>query len=392
VSQALRLVATCPDETKEALVAELCALGANGIVEGYRAVTFDATPELFAELHLKIRTASRILRVLKVVPARTPAMLASQARRIPWPELFDARHGFLVEALGADGANGRLQAREVITKIRESVQDVFERHQGLAPKVDLDEPKIVIVAYLAEGRCTLCLDTSGKSLHKRGYRESGHPAPIKETLAAALLIMAGYDGTQAFLDPMCGSGTIAIEAALIAMKKAPQLLRKKGGFFFEWHKDFDRELWRVTQERVRAEKLEARLAPIAASDINGEYVAMAKKSALSARVERYMDFGVTRFQDVQPPAETGVMVTNLPYGERLATGAADLATLYAELGDALKQKFCGWRAAVLAAEASPYKEIGLKPTRKIPIQNGSIPCKLLIFDIYAGSRRASTAG
>lgn len=383
----MRLIATCPEETKEALVKELTALGATAIAPGFRAVDFEATEELFYELHLKVRTPSRILKVLKDVPAKTPAMLASQARRIPWHQLFDVHHGFMVEALGADGTRGRLRAIEVITKVRESIQDSFERQQGQAPQVDLENPKVVVVAYVADGRCVLSLDTSGKSLHKRGYREQGHPAVIKETLAASLLILAGYDGSQAFLDPMCGSGTIAIEAALMGLRKAPQLLRKKGGFSFEWQAGFNRELWRQTQERVRAEKLEERRAPIAASDINPVYVEIAKKSALSARVERYMDFATARFQDVEPPAPTGILVTNLPYGERLETAVADFAKLYEEIGDTLKRKFGGWRAAILAAEASPYKFIGLKPSRRIPILNGSIPCKLLIFDIYAGSKR-----
>ena len=383
----MRLIATCPEETKAALVDELTELGAADVTPGYSAVAFEASEELFYELHLRIRTASRLLKVIKDVPARNPAMLASQARRIPWHEFFDVHHGFMIEALGADGTHGRMQAREVITKIRESIRDVFERHQGRAPPVDVVEPKVVVVAYVAAGRCTLSFDTTGKSLHKRGYREQGHPAPIKETLAAALLRFAGYDGTQAFLDPMCGSGTIAIEAAMIGLNAAPQILRSKGGFYFEWQKGFNRELWRAAQDRARRGKLAARLAPIAASDINPAYVALAQKCALSARVEKHMDFRVCRFQDVEPPAPKGILVTNLPYGERLETGVADFATLYEQLGDTLKQKFAGWRAAILAVAESPYKAIGLKPTSRIPILNGSIPCKLLIFDIYPGSKR-----
>jgi putative N6-adenine-specific DNA methylase len=233
----------------------------------------------------------------------------------------------------------------------------------------------------------LSFDTAGKSLHKRGYRESGHPAPLKETLSAAILIMAGYDGSQAFMDPMCGSGTIAIEAAMIAVHKAPQIHRKKGEFHFEWLKDFDRDLWRVTQDRVRAEKLEAPTATVFASDINATYVAMAKKSALDARVEKYMTFNTGRFQDTEPPATTGILVTNLPYGERIGSSEGDIVQLYEEVGDTLKQKFSGWQAAILAAAASPYKSIGLKPKRTIALMNGSIPCKLLLFDLYAGSRR-----
>jgi putative N6-adenine-specific DNA methylase len=386
----LRLIATCPEETKAALVHELEALGATDLVPGFRAVSFEATDELFYELHLKLRTASRILRVIKDVPAKSPQMLYSQARRIHWCDLFDRQHGFLVESLGAE-AEGGMPPRQVITQVRESIRDVFNREQGCAPPVELVEPRVVVVAHLANGRCMLSLDTSGKSLHKRGYREPGHPAPLKETLAAAILIMAGYDGSQAFLDPMCGSGTLAIEAAMIAVRKAPRIHRKKGEFYFEWLKGFDRALWRTVQDRVRAEKLEAPPAPVVASDIDARYVAMAQKSALKARVERYMTFATRRFQDVEPPAERGLLVTNLPYGDRIGSREGDIRLLYEEVGDSLKQRFSGWRAAILASEASPYKAIGLRPSRTIPLMNGSIPCRLLLFELYAGSRRAGMA-
>jgi putative N6-adenine-specific DNA methylase len=384
----MRLVATCPEETKPALEMELEALGARNLSPGFRAIEFDADDALFYELHLKLRTASRILRVLKEVPAKSPPMLHSQARRIRWHDLFDAQHGFMVESLGADAEGGGMAPRQVITQVREAILDEFERSVGRRPKVDVVEPKIVVVAHLADGRCMLSLDTSGKSLHKRGYRESGHPAPLKETLAAAILQFAGYDGTQAFLDPMCGSGTLAIEAAMIAVRKAPRIHRKKGEFYFEWLKSLDRELWRATQDRVRAEKLEAPPSPVVASDIDPKFVAMAQKSALKARVEKYMTFRTGRFQDIEPPAESGLLVTNLPYGDRIGGTEGDIRQLYEEVGDTLKKRFAGWRAVILAASNSPYKAIGLKPERSIALMNGSIPCRLLFFELYAGSRQS----
>lgn len=382
-----QLIATCPDETKDALAEELEALGVTDIEPGYRAVTFSATDAQFYEAHLRLRTASRILRVIKSFPAHSPAMLRSQARRIAWPELFDVRHSFRVEALG--GERERVPPKQVITQVREAIRDGFERHGGVAPKVDPEDAKVIVVAHVDKGRCTLSFDTCGKSLHKRGYRASGHPAPLKETLAAAILILAGYDGTQPFLDPMCGSGTIAIEAAMMALDIAPQILRKKGDFAFEWLKDFDRARLRAAQEQARAGKRDATPAPIVASDIEPRWLSLAKKSALDARVENRMRFEVRRFQDAEPPAPTGILVANLPYGERLP--GVDLSTLYEEIGDTLKQRFHGWRAALLAALASPHEAIGLKPSRRIPILNGSIPCKLLIYDIYAGSRRKTAA-
>jgi len=384
----MQLIATCPEETKAALVLELGALGAGSIAPRYRAVAFEASVALLYELHLKLRTASGILRVIKEVPAKSPEMLRSQVRRIRWDELFDARHGFMVESQGDDSDRGGMAPKQIITQVRESIREVFEHAQGVAPVVDRSEPRVVVVAHLRHGRCILSFDLSGKSLHKRGYREQGHPAPLKETLSAAILIMAGYDGSQAFMDPMCGSGTIAIEAAMIAVHKAPQIHRKKGEFHFEWLKDFDRDLWRNTQDRVRAEKLAAPTAPVFASDINPAYMAMANKSALAARVERYMSFKTGRFQDAQPPATSGILATNLPYGERIGSSEGDIVRLYEEVGDTLKRKFSGWQAVILAAAASPYKAIGLKPKRTIPLMNGSIPCKLLLFDLYAGTRRA----
>ncbi len=299
----MQLIATCPEETKPALVLELEALGARSIAPGYRAVAFEASDALLYELHLKLRTASRILKVIKEVPAKSPEMLRSQVRRIHWGELFDARHGFMVESQGDDADKGGMAPKQIITQVRESIRDVLRaRPRESYRSVDRSEPKVVVVAHLRHGRCMLSFDTSGKSLHKRGYREQGHPAPLKETLSAAILTMAGYDGSQALWIRCWQQRTIAIEAAMIAVRKAPQIHRKKGEFHFEWLKDFDRELWRVTQDRVRAEKLEAPMAPVVASDINAAYVAMAKKSALDARVERYMTFNTGRFQDAEPPA------------------------------------------------------------------------------------------
>ena len=384
----MRLIATCPEETKAVLVAELEALGVTGIEPSYRAVAFEATPRQFYEAHLKLRTASRILKVIKDVPARTAEMLFSQVRRIPWHELFAVERTFLVEGVPGDRGPEHLRANDISKKVREGLQDCFQRHVGKLPKVDLKEPKVVIVAFLAGGRCMLSFDTSGKALHKRGYRGEGHPAPIKETLAASLLLLAGYDGTQPFLDPMCGSGTIAIEAAMIALQKAPQIHRPKGQFLFEWLKDFDKDLWRTVQDEVRSARLAEPPQVVAASDLSQPYVELAKKNALRARVEKHLQFSVGKFQDVKPPAPTGILVANLPYGERLSKGnEADLKLLYKEIGDSLKKNFSGWRAALLAAEESPYKFIGLKPTRRIPVLNGSISCRLLIFDMYAGTKR-----
>lgn len=386
----MRLIATCPEETKEILIAELQNLGATDIVPTYRAVSFEATEKVFYDLHLKLRTASRIMRVIKEFAAKTPEMLFSQARRVPWHEIFNVNHGFMIDGVPADRGAEFMRANDISKKVREALQDVFYRNLGKIPKVDLAEPKVVIVAFVSKGRCILSLDTAGKALHKRGYRQPGHPAPVKETLAASMLMLAGYDGSQPFLDPMCGSGTIAIEAAMIALGKAPQIHRKKGQFLFEWMKDFNRDLWREVQDEARLGKREKPEHPIVASDISRAYVDMAQANALRARVEKYIEFKVGRFQDAEPPGSRGILIANLPYGARLSKGEDEqLKALYKEIGDTLKKKFAGWRAALLAAEDSPHKWVGLKTTRKIPLMNGNIPCKLLIYDLYEGTRKVS---
>jgi putative N6-adenine-specific DNA methylase len=390
----VKCIATCPEETKDVLIAELKALGAQDVTPIYRAVTFEAEPDVFYACHLKLRTASRLMRVIKEFPAKSPEMLYSQARRIPWPDLFDIDYGYLVEGVPGDRGREFMGSNDISKKVREGIQDAFGRRYGRIPKVDLKDPKVVVVAFIAGGKCTLSIDTSGKALHKRGYRTEGHhPAPLKETLAASILLLAGYDGTKPLMDPMCGSGTLAIEAAMIALNKSPLIHRKKGQFLLEWTKDFDKDLWRSTQDSARGERMVTLPAPIFASDVQSKYVAMARGNALRARVEKHLEFKTSRFQDLKPIEGPGLLVANLPYGERLRKGGDDqeLRLLFQEIGDTLKQKFSGWRAALLAAENSPYKFIGLKPTRKIPLLNGTIPCKLLIFDLYSGSKRPKTS-
>ena len=386
-SPEIDVVVTCPDETKGVLADELRELGASNIVEGYRAVQCTVDRELFYRLHLKLRTASRILRVIKEFAASDKKMLFDQARRVPWTKIFDSTRTFLIEGVPADRGPGVLGSNEISKAVREGLQHAWEVKTGVMPVVDLKEPKVVLVAWIRKGRCVLSIDTTGKTLHKRGYRMEGHPAPIKETLASAILRLAGYDGKQVLFDPMCGSGTIAIEAAYIALRKSPQIHRKKGEFGFEWLLDFDRELWRKVQDEVRAERLNEPLAPVFASDISPNFVELARKNALRARVEKDIQFAVGRFQDAKAPASSGLLIANLPYGERLNRDDVGLKELYVTIGDTLKNRFKGWRAALLVAEDSPWKFIGLKPTRKIPLLNGSIAAKLLIFDIYEGSKR-----
>jgi len=389
----IQMIAICPDEIKDVLAQELADLGAKNIEQKFKAVHFDCDEKSFYLAHLKLRTASRLLRVIKDFAAKDERMLFDQARRINWAGVFEVDKTFVIEGVPGERGPGVMTSNTISKRVREALQSWFVDKKAAKPKVDLEEPDVELVAFVRAGRCILSVDTSGKSMHKRGYRSDRHPAPIKETMAAALLMKVGYDGSTPLYDPMCGSGTIAIEAASMALGKAALIHRKKGEFGFERLVFFNPKVWRTVQDECREEKREKLPAPIFASDISANYLEAARENALRARVEKYMEFSKADFFDAKPPLKSGLLITNLPYGERIkGEFSGDDESFFKAIGDKLKRDYAGWRAAILAAEESPWKFIGLKPSRKIKLLNGSIPVRLLVFDLYQGSKKSSHEG
>ncbi len=382
-----KYIAICPEEFREIVAADLKNLGAIAVEPEYKAVSFQCTERLAYEIHLKLGTASRILRVLREGFAKDVSAVFFQASKIRWSDLLDSRTTFLVEGVAGDRDPDSPGSNQISRAIREALQKHFTFHKIAPPQVDLKEPMVRLVGYYHGRRICISVDTSGKSMHKRGYKSESHPAPIKEHIAAAMLRAAGYNGQQVLWDPMCGSGTIPIEASFIALGKGPLIHRKKGEFGFEQLKDFDRKAWREAQDAVRQGKSETPIAPIYASDISMRYAEMTRMHALRARVERHMEIRALDFLDAHPMAEHGILVLNMPYGERLTSAAAPMEEFYAAVGQRLKTKFTGWTAAMLVADGSPWQKIGLKPTKKIKMENGGIACRLLIFDLYQGSRK-----
>ena len=387
-----RYLATCPEETKHILVQELESLGARDVVPGYKLVSFTASTELYYELHLKLATASNLYMVLRECSAKSSKMLYSQARRIKWSQVFGVNKTFKVDGIAGDRGQEAMSSNEISKQVRSSIENHFYELDGKKPKVSLKDPQIVITCMVYRGRATICVNTSGKALHKRAYRMGGHPAPLKETMAASLLRMAQFDGETALLDPMCGSGTIAIEAAFIALGKACNIHRKKGQFGLEQLKSFDGPLWRSVQQKLRDAKKTELKHKIYACDLNPSYVAAAKENALRARVEKYIDFDAKSFFELSKPEETGILIANLPYGERLDVEGESLEAFYKKIGDHLKQNFSSWQAFLFVNEQSPWKHMGLKPSRKIPLLNGSIKTKLLVYDLYRGSKKEKKKG
>ena len=339
-------------------------------------------------MHLNSRCSSRLLKVIKRGSGSSLAIITNQASKVHWEKYFTAQTTFLIEGVAGDRGPDAPSATQISKAVRLGLENYYEKKDLIKPLVDLKEPKTKIIAFVHEGRLTLSLDTSGKTFHKRGYKLESHPAPIKETLAAAMLKAAGYDGTQNIFDPMCGSGTLLIEAAYIALNKAPLIHRKKGEFSLEALHDFDYQLWRKVQEDARLQKKPLPDMGIFGSDISNNFVESSKKHALRARVEKYINIERADFFKKQPPCDPGILVCNLPYGERLnGEGHESIKEFYQEIGNTLKREYAGWKVALLAAQDAPHKFIGLRPSRKIPVLNGSIPCKLLIFEMYMGSKK-----
>jgi putative N6-adenine-specific DNA methylase len=330
--------------------------------------------------------------VIKDFSAKDERMLYDQARRINWSAWFDVKKTFVIEGIPGDRGPGVMTANTISKRIREALQSWFVEKAGQKAVVDLEAPDVNLVAFVRGGRCTLSVDTSGKSMHKRGYRADNHPAPIKETMAAAMLLKLGYKGDVALYDPMCGSGTIAIEAASMALGKAALIHRKKGEFGFESLAFFNSKIWKNVQEEARQDKRDSLPFGVFASDISAKYLEAAKDNALRARVEKFMTFSKCDFFESSPPAPSGLLIMNLPYGERIkGEFSGDDESFFKAIGDKLKRDYSGWRAAILAAEESPWKFIGLKPSQKIKLLNGSIPVRLLVFELYKGTKKALLA-
>jgi putative N6-adenine-specific DNA methylase len=367
-------LATCPEGTKEVLVDELLALGVAAPTRVYRGVRFTADLPVAYRAHLALRTASRLQRLVGELPAGDVASLAAAARGVDWATWLRPHRPFTVQALLTDEPAVALGEDAVVRAVRDAVLG-----SPTPPRFDpaAREP-VAVVAHVRGGTCTLGLDTAGRALHKRGWRVPGHPAVLKETLAAAILMLAGYDGSEVLFDPMCGSGTLLVEAAYLALGKAPLIHREKGSFALEHLAGFDRDLWRATQDSLRAGRREAPPAALFGADARAEYVEVARRGAVRARVERHVTWSVGRIQDATAPAPSGLLVANLPYGERLGRGG--VSGLYADVGRVVRERFGGWRAALLVPADGPVGALGLRVARSIPLENGALPVRLLLTD------------
>jgi putative N6-adenine-specific DNA methylase len=277
-----------------------------------------------------------------------------------------------------------LKSLEFITlRIKDAVCDHFRTVRGSRPSVDTEHPAVRIHAFLSRDTVTLYLDTSGEPLYKRGFKPATVEAPLKENLAAGILRLTGWKGDEALIDPMCGSGTFLLEAAQIALDIAPGLGRH---FAFEHLRTFDASAWAAIRNAAEQRRLSPRRLSLFGADIAGGQVRRTRENLTAAGLESCVSLDRADLLELTPPASSGVMVTNPPYGVRLGE-AEELAAFYPKLGDAFKKHWAGWRCYLLSADMALAKLIGLKASKRTPLFNGALECRLFEYKVIAGSMR-----
>lgn len=374
------LFVTCPRGLEAPLSQELEQLKCQDIRAVDGGVACKGGMEQVYRINLHSRTASRVLLRLTKSGYRSEQDIYKAAKNIRWTDWFDLEQTFKVKV---EGKRAQVKSLDFVgLKIKDAVCDVFRDACGARPSVGKIRPDIRIHTFIDERDIQIFIDTSGEALFKRGYRQDTGEAPMRENLAAGLLLLAGYDGTQPFQDPFCGSGTIVIEAAWIATRRAPGLMRRFG---FEKLKNFDAALWKKLQHEAETQ-IRPAPAPISGSDNDRHMIRAAVANAQAAEVDTFIRFEVKDAQDTRPNGEGGILISNPPYGVRLAEVQA-LQALYPQLGAWLKQHYAGWLAGMFTGDRDMPKFMRLSPKRKIPLYNGNLDCRLFLMDMVKGSNR-----
>lgn len=376
-------MATTPKGLPPYVAAELRALGFPVLQERDAWVETSGTLADTLRLNLHLRTAHRVLFRLKQFHARDAEVLYNELSRIPWEDYVD-ESGYVCVDSSVTNETIR-DTRFASMKAKDAIVDRIRRRCGRRPDAGPDETRGVCVFLHWRGtEGTVYLNTTGEPLAKRGYRHIPYAAPMQETLAAGVVSAMGWNGTGVFANPMCGSGTLAIEAASLALNKAPGLLRNR--FAFMQLRGYDRGVWkRLRSDAARVIK-DSFPGRILATDSDAGAVAAARQNARDAGVDRWIEFAVCDFAETPLPEPPGVLVLNPPYGERLGE-ASELEPLYHRIGDFFKQKCLGYRGFVFAGNLELAKRVGLRTCSRRTFYNGRIECRLLGYELYAGTRR-----
>lgn len=366
------------------LATELTELGANNIQIGRRMVSFVGNKELMYRANFQLRTAIRILKPIKHFRATTAEEVYDAVKQVDWTEYLTNDTTFAVDSVVF--SNEFRHSKFVAYKVKDAIVDQFREKTGDRPNIRIVNPDIQLHIHIAEYYCTLALDSSGESLHRRGYRQESVEAPLNEVLAAGIILQTGWRGECDLIDPMCGSGTIPVEAALIARGIAPGVFRKE--YAFEKWPDFDPDLFSAIYDDDSRER------PfdhhIYGYDNNRQAVAIATKNVRAAGLSKEITIDFKDFKDFVQPREKSIIITNPPYGERIS--APDLLGLYKMIGERLKHQFVGNDAWILSYREECFEAIGLKPSLRTPLFNGALECELRKYRMFDGRFNDMRAG
>ena len=379
MEQEFELIAKTFMGLEPVLAEELTQLGANNVQIGRRMVSFTGDKEMMYRANFQLHTAIRVLKPIKHFKARSAEEVYDEVQKIKWDDILDVKKTFSVDSVvySEEFRNSRF----VTYKVKDAIVDWFREKLGTRPNISVSNPDIRLNIHIAEDKATLSLDSSGESLHRRGYRQEQVEAPLNEVLAAGMILMTGWKGECDLIDPMCGSGTIAIEAALIARNISPGVFRKE--FAFEKWNDFDQELFdRIYNDDSQEREFEHH---IYGYDIDMKAVNTAAFNVRAAGMTKDITIAQKDFKDFEQPAEKSIIVMNPPYGERIST--PNLLGTYKMIGERFKKAFAGNEAWVLSYREECFEQIGLKPSIKIPVFNGSLECEFRKYVMFDGKMK-----
>ena len=379
MSETFEMVAKTLYGLEDVLADELSALGAKDLQIGRRMVAFTGDKELLYKANFCCRTALRILMPIYHFKANDADKVYEEAKKVEWEKYLSLEKTFAIDSvIYSEDFN---HSKFVAYRTKDAIVDYFYEKVGKRPSVRVNNPDIYINIHISHNDCTLSIDSSGESLHKRGYRASQTEAPLSEVLAAGMILKTGWKGESNFVDPMCGSGTLLIEAAMIALNIAPGIYRKE--FAFQKWMDYDAELFDKiynddSQDRPFAYKCYG-------SDISPAAIAIAEENVRNAGLVKYIDLAVKPFQQITEAPKPGILVTNPPYGERLSSN--DLLGLYSIIGERLKHVFMGYKAWIISYKDECFDKIGLRASEKIKLMNGSLECEYRCYEMFEGSNK-----
>jgi putative N6-adenine-specific DNA methylase len=379
MKQSFEMMAKTLYGLEEILAEELIGLGANGVQIGRRAVSFEGNKELMYKANFCCRTALKILKPVARFRANNPDEVYEQIKRLDWLQYLPEGKTFSIDAVVY--SETFTHSKFVTYRVKDAIVDYFTEKNFRRPSIRINNPDIQLHIHISHNECTLSFDSSGESLHKRGYRIEETEAPLNEVLAAGMILKTGWKGESHFVDPMCGSGTLLIEAALIAMNIAPGVFREQ--YAFEKWDDFDAGLFEKISTDDSREKIFT--CKCFGSDISRKAISAASANVKNAGLSKYIELKVLPIQEMQENPGKGILITNPPYGERLRPN--DLANLYSMIGERLKHVFTGYQAWIISSNPEGFDRIGLKPASKMKLINGALDCEYRQYTLFPGKRK-----